>query len=58
VAGLDFTRDYVFLVEVLREKSVTTKLDVFSGLPHGFWSFFPKAGFTKDLAEKTEAGFE
>jgi acetyl esterase/lipase len=54
---MDLSRDYAPLFEeVLREQGVKTRVDIFPGLPHGFWSFFPKVGFTKDLREKTDAG--
>jgi hypothetical protein len=41
---------------ILREEGVRTKLDVFSGLPHGFWSWFPEAEFSKDFQVKTREG--
>jgi acetyl esterase/lipase len=57
VAGLDVSRDYAFFYEeILRDESVKTKLDVFPGLPHGFWSFFPKAEFTEDWRAMTKTG--
>lgn len=56
---MDISRDYALLFdEVLREQGVKTKLDIFPGLIHGFWSFFPKAEFTKNWLEKTDTGFE
>lgn len=45
--------------EVLREENgIQTKLEVFPGLPHGFWAIFPQAGFSKDYRDKCEEGFE
>lgn len=58
VAGADPARDYGLLYEeVLKGAGVKTRADVFSGLPHGFWRFFPQAEFSKDFSRKTEEGF-
>ena len=35
-----------------------TKVDVFSGLPHAFWTMFPSAEFSKEQREKSDIGFE
>jgi len=33
--------------DILREEcGIKTLVDVYPGLPHGFWSWFPKAGFS------------
>jgi len=57
VAGQDVSRDYALLYEeILRKESVETRLDVFPGLPHGFWAFFPEAEFSRDWEEKTREG--
>jgi hypothetical protein len=45
--------------EILREQcGVKTKVDVFNGLPHGFWTMFPSAEFSKEHREKSDKGFE
>jgi acetyl esterase/lipase len=43
VNGLDPLRDEALIYErVLREEyGIKTKLDMYPGLPHGFWGFFP-----------------
>lgn len=44
--------------KVLREENgVKTKVDVFPGLPHGFWGIFPQSEFTKEYREKSDEGF-
>jgi acetyl esterase/lipase len=54
---MDLSRDYALLFEeVLRQEGVKTKIDLFPGLPHGFWALFPKAAFSKDQAKRTDAG--
>ncbi|KAF9883656.1 hypothetical protein FE257_003090 [Aspergillus nanangensis] len=49
VCGSDPLRDDGLLYEqVLREESgVKTRLDLYPGLPHGFWSWWPQAEFSK-----------
>ncbi|CAM5998902.1 unnamed protein product [Sphagnum balticum] len=42
--------------QVLREQGVKTRLDIFPGLPHGFWSWFPEAEFSKSFQVKTVEG--
>jgi acetyl esterase/lipase len=60
VCGADPLRDEGLIYEeVLREEGkIRKKLDVFPGLPHGFWSWFPEAGFSKEFQEKTVAGLK
>lgn len=57
VAGADPWRDVGLLYEeVLREEGVETKLDIFAGLPHGFWNMFPTAEFSKEYRQKCDEG--
>jgi acetyl esterase/lipase len=58
VCGMDPFRDDGFIYErVLREDNgIKTKIDVYPGLPHAFWTFFTRAGFTKKLYEDSVKG--
>ena len=49
ICGMDPCRDDSIIYErVLREEcGVKTRADVYPGLPHGIWSWFPKAEFSK-----------
>jgi acetyl esterase/lipase len=60
IAGSDAWRDVGLLYEeILREDcGIKTKVDVFPGLPHGFWSIFPQTQFSKDHAEKSLLGLK
>lgn len=60
IAGADPWRDCGLIYEeILREEcGVKTKVDIFPGLPHGFWTMLPAAGFSKTHAEKSEEGFK
>lgn len=60
VAGADPWRDTSLLYEeILREEcGVKTKVDIFPGLPHGFWPMFPKAQFSKQHREKSDEGLK
>ncbi|CZR51824.1 related to Putative sterigmatocystin biosynthesis lipase/esterase STCI [Phialocephala subalpina] len=51
ICGMDPLRDEALIYEdILREESgVKTKVDLYPGLPHGFWSYFPEAEFSKKL---------
>ena len=49
ICGMDPLRDDGLIYEkVLREEhGIKTKVDLYPGLPHGFWSWWPDAQFTK-----------
>ncbi|KAF2654663.1 hypothetical protein K491DRAFT_748705 [Lophiostoma macrostomum CBS 122681] len=59
VAGMDPLRDEGLIYErILREESnVATKLDLYPGLPHGFWSWWPKASFSQQQHADSLEGF-
>jgi acetyl esterase/lipase len=58
IAGSDPLRDEGLIYEkLLREESgVTTKADLYPGLPHAFWSWWPSAEFTKKHAKDAVGG--
>ncbi|KAI0151104.1 Alpha/Beta hydrolase protein [Pestalotiopsis sp. NC0098] len=60
VCGLDPLRDEGLLYEeALRtEYGVRTRLTVYPGLPHAFWSLFPMLKSARKVVENTMAGFE
>jgi len=57
---MDPLRDEAVIYEkVLREDSgVKTKLDIYRGLPHGFWSFFPDMKASGRFVVDTVKGVE
>jgi acetyl esterase/lipase len=55
IAGADRSRDSCLIYEeVLRENGVKTRLDIFGGLIHGFWTVFPNAEFSKEYRRKAD----
>lgn len=60
IAGADPWRDIGLLYEeILREEcGIKTKVDVHPGLPHGFWTMFPNAEFSKEYWAKSDAGLK
>lgn len=58
VCGMDPLRDEALIYEkILREDyDVKTKLEVYQGCPHGFWSFFPNSKAANRFVEDTTKG--
>jgi hypothetical protein len=49
--------DALIYEEILREEcGVKTLVDLYPGLPHGFWSWWPEANFSKKLQEDCVKG--
>jgi len=57
---MDPMRDDAFIYErVLRlEYSIPTRMDVYPGLPHWFWEFFPQLESSKKFFQNTINGME
>jgi len=52
ICGLDPFRDEAIIYQdILREEGVKTKVDFYPGLPHGFWSWWMDADFSKKYQE-------
>jgi acetyl esterase/lipase len=52
VCGLDGLRDESIIYErILQEHSISTRLDLYPGLPHHFWEFFPQ--LNKQVEKRT-----
>lgn len=50
--GWDPTRDCSLVAEqVFSDAGIPTRLDVYAGLPHAFWTLMPDASFSKDRQE-------
>ncbi|KAJ9631091.1 hypothetical protein H2203_001622 [Taxawa tesnikishii (nom. ined.)] len=59
VCGMDILRDESFIYEdVLRKEGAETRLDVYQGCPHVFWSVFFMTGQGKRWKEDTRKGME
>jgi acetyl esterase/lipase len=60
ICGMDPLRDEGLIYEqALREEwGVRTRMDIYPGLPHGFWSFYPEADFSKKHLMDTMNGME
>lgn len=57
VCGWDPRRDESLLLEqLLKEEGLDTKLDVYPGLPHGFWTTCPDLPESKRWLEKLLQG--
>ncbi|KZL81369.1 lipase 2 [Colletotrichum incanum] len=57
--GQDPLRDCTLIMEqVWRDAGIPTMLDVYPGLPHGFWILYPQAEFSKKHQQDTKAGLQ
>ncbi|CAD6444975.1 99bce965-631c-44f7-95f8-0eff69d9f1d0 [Sclerotinia trifoliorum] len=57
ICGLDPLRDEGFIYEdILKENGVQTLVHVYEGLPHGFWTWFHEAEFTRAFNEDCKKG--
>ncbi|RFU26024.1 hypothetical protein B7463_g10313, partial [Scytalidium lignicola] len=57
VCGADPLRDEGLIYEkLLKRNGVKTRLDIFKGLSHSFWSFWPETDFSRDFQIKTQEG--
>ncbi|KAK4995313.1 hypothetical protein LTR28_000568, partial [Elasticomyces elasticus] len=59
ICGLDPLRDEALLLErvMRRRDGVSTRLDVYPGLPHAFWSLFPDMEASRRFVRDTVEGF-
>lgn len=60
ICGMDPLRDEALIYEeILREEiGVKTLVDLYPGLPHGFWSWWTDAGFTKKFRDDCVKGMK
>jgi acetyl esterase/lipase len=57
ICGLDPLRDEGLIYErILRESGVKTKINVYEGLGHCFWTNFPELDVSKTVVEDTVKG--
>ena len=42
----------------LRENATKTKIDLYPGIPHNFWTAFPTINFSKKFIQDTVKGME
>jgi acetyl esterase/lipase len=60
IAGMDALRDQELLFErrLREEEHVETRVDVYQGVPHGFYTAFPKLGASARFVRDWVPGFE
>ncbi|KAH0524928.1 hypothetical protein TsFJ059_007367 [Trichoderma semiorbis] len=59
VCGLDPVRDCALVMEqVFKDDGVATKKDIYPGLPHGFWGFFPDLKISAKQQRDAEEGLK
>lgn len=60
ICGMDPLRDEGLLYEqdLRADCGVETRVDLYPGLPHGFWSWWPEAEFSKKQFQDSLAGLE
>jgi len=59
ICGMDPLRDEALIYEdLLKEEGVKTLVDLYPGLPHAFWSWWPEAKFTKSFRKDCEKGMK
>lgn len=56
---MDPLRDEAIIFERrLKQNGTKTKLDMYPGVPHGFWSFFPTIKLSSKFVQDTVKGME
>jgi len=60
ICGMDPLRDEALVYErILREdEGIKTKVDMYPGLPHGFWSIAPKLKVSEKFVQDSVKGAE
>ncbi|KAL7932782.1 Alpha/Beta hydrolase protein [Trichoderma chlorosporum] len=59
VCGLDPVRDCALVMEqVFKDEGVATRRDIYPGLPHGFWGFFPDMKVSAKQRQDAEEGLK
>ena len=59
ICGIDTSRDEnLILADMLKKEDVSTRVDLYSGLPHAFWGVLPSMPQAKKWSEDTLEGFQ